>query len=216
MGLEYDLVPDNVAVTTRVSDVVNWARKHSLFQYPFVTACCGMEYMATAASRYDMARFGAEVMRFSPRQCDLLIVEAHEAGLLAGWYALVDDAVEEILRYDTPLPFFHRWVLEDLDYRGQRFSKGSKVGFLLASANHDETRFADPHAFDITRQDNAHLGFGVGVHYCLGAPLARAELHVTLQTLLFDLPPMTLLQPQPAYQPTFVFRGLQALPVSLG
>lgn len=74
MGLEYNLVPDNVAITTRVEDVVNWARKHSLFQYPFVTACCGMEYMATAAARYDMARFGAEIPRFSPRQADLLWV----------------------------------------------------------------------------------------------------------------------------------------------
>lgn len=74
MGLEYNLVPENVAITTRVSDVVNWARKHSLFQYPFVTACCGMEYMATAAARYDMARFGAEIPRFSPRQADLLWV----------------------------------------------------------------------------------------------------------------------------------------------
>ena len=74
MGLEYTLVPDNVAITSRVEDVVNWARKHSLFQYPFVTACCGMEYMATAAARYDMARFGAEIPRFSPRQADLLWV----------------------------------------------------------------------------------------------------------------------------------------------
>ncbi len=74
MGLEYNLVPDNVAITTRVEDVVNWARKHSLFQYPFVTACCGMEYMSVATARYDMARFGAEIPRFSPRQADLLWV----------------------------------------------------------------------------------------------------------------------------------------------
>ncbi len=73
MGLEHQL-PENTAFTTRLSDAVNWARKHSLFQYPFVTACCGMEYMATAASRYDIARFGAEIPRFSPRQADLLWV----------------------------------------------------------------------------------------------------------------------------------------------
>lgn len=74
MGIEYNLVPDNVAVVTRVESVVNWARKNSLFQYPFVTACCGMEYMATAAARYDISRFGAEIPRFSPRQADLLWV----------------------------------------------------------------------------------------------------------------------------------------------
>ncbi len=61
-------------VTGKLSDAINWARKFSLFQYPFVTACCGMEFMATAASKYDIARFGAEFPRFSPRQADLLII----------------------------------------------------------------------------------------------------------------------------------------------
>src|SRR2546428_13551230 len=60
--------------TTKVEAAANWARKFSLFQYPFVTACCGMEFMATAASKYDIARFGAEFPRFSPRQADLLII----------------------------------------------------------------------------------------------------------------------------------------------
>jgi len=60
--------------TSRLTDLLNWARKFSLFQYPFVTACCGMEYMSTAGARHDIARFGAEVPRFSPRQADVLIV----------------------------------------------------------------------------------------------------------------------------------------------
>jgi NADH-quinone oxidoreductase subunit B len=75
MGLEHQIsqqIPE--AFTTRLEDAINWARKYSLFQYPFVTACCGMEYMATAAARYDIARFGAEIPRFSPRQADLLWV----------------------------------------------------------------------------------------------------------------------------------------------
>jgi NADH-quinone oxidoreductase subunit B len=62
------------ALTSRLADVLSWARKFSLFQYPFVTACCGMEYMATAGPKYDIARFGAEIPRFSPRQADLLMV----------------------------------------------------------------------------------------------------------------------------------------------
>lgn len=65
---------DEVAVTTRFSDLLQWARKWSLFQLPFVTACCGMEFMSTAAPRYDIARFGAEAPRFSPRQSDVLWV----------------------------------------------------------------------------------------------------------------------------------------------
>jgi NADH-quinone oxidoreductase subunit B len=75
MGLEnlaLEHMPD--VVTTKLEDAVNWARKHSLFQYPYVTACCGMEYMATACGRYDLARFGAEIPRFSPRQADLMWV----------------------------------------------------------------------------------------------------------------------------------------------
>ncbi len=71
MGLEHNL-PE--VVTTRLEDAQNWARSYSLFQYPFVTACCGMEYMATLSARYDISRFGAEIPRFSPRQADLLWV----------------------------------------------------------------------------------------------------------------------------------------------
>jgi len=71
MGLETKL--PNV-VTTKLATAVNWARKYSLFQYPYITACCGMEYMSVACSRYDIARFGAEIPRFSPRQADLLLV----------------------------------------------------------------------------------------------------------------------------------------------
>jgi NADH-quinone oxidoreductase subunit B len=71
MGVEEQLPG---AVTSKLEAAINWARSYSLFQYPFVTACCGMEYMATACSRYDIARFGAEIPRFSPRQADLLFV----------------------------------------------------------------------------------------------------------------------------------------------
>jgi NADH-quinone oxidoreductase subunit B len=72
MGLESNLT--GTFVGTRLSDALNWARKYSLFQYPFVTACCGMEFMSAACSHYDISRFGAEIPRFSPRQADLLFV----------------------------------------------------------------------------------------------------------------------------------------------
>lgn len=72
MGLESNLA--GTFVGSRLSEALNWARKYSLFQYPFVTACCGMEFMATACSHYDISRFGAEIPRFSPRQADLLFV----------------------------------------------------------------------------------------------------------------------------------------------
>ncbi len=78
MGLEAAL-PIESALTTRLNKVINWARRSSLWPMPFATACCGIELMATGASRYDLARFGAEVMRFSPRQADLLIVAGRVA-----------------------------------------------------------------------------------------------------------------------------------------
>ncbi len=78
MGFEAVLPTDNI-LTTQLQKVVNWSRRSSLWPMPFATACCGIELMATAASRYDIARFGAEVMRFSPRQCDLMIVAGRVA-----------------------------------------------------------------------------------------------------------------------------------------
>lgn len=74
MGLESTLTANGGFVGTQLEAAINWARKFSLFQYPFVTACCGMEFMATACSHYDISRFGAEIPRFSPRQADLLFV----------------------------------------------------------------------------------------------------------------------------------------------
>jgi len=94
VGLEYQ-IPENTAITTRLSDAVNWARKYSLFQYPFVTACCGMEYMATAASRYDIARFGAEIPRFSPRQADLIWVVGTVNHKLAPFLQRIYEQVSE-------------------------------------------------------------------------------------------------------------------------
>jgi NADH-quinone oxidoreductase subunit B len=73
MGLETAL-PNDFILTTQLTKVINWSRKSSLWPMPFATACCGIELMATASSRYDLSRFGAEVMRFSPRQSDLMIV----------------------------------------------------------------------------------------------------------------------------------------------
>lgn len=73
MGIEHKL-PEDLIIATRLDEAINWARKNSLFQYPFVTACCGMEYMSVSCGRYDLARFGAEIPRFSPRQADLLWV----------------------------------------------------------------------------------------------------------------------------------------------
>lgn len=126
---------------------------------------------------------------------------------------LIKTAVEEVLRYDTPLQLFRRWVREDVDYKGIRFEKGAQLALLYAAGNRDPARFPDPHRFDITRQDNSHLGFGAGIHYCVGAPLARLELQVAFQVLIERLPNLHLASDTVEYRPNFVIRGLKSLPV---
>jgi cytochrome P450 len=128
--------------------------------------------------------------------------------------ALVSTAIEEMLRYDTPLPLFRRWVLEDMDYKGVSLKQGMEVAFLLGAANRDPARFPNPSRFDVARQDNPHLSFGTGIHYCLGAPLARVELQAAINTLLTRLPAIHLGGDDVAYHDTFVFRGLKSLPVA--
>lgn len=94
MGIEYKL-PEDLVIATRLDEAVNWARKNSLFQYPFVTACCGMEYMSVACARYDLARFGAEIPRFSPRQADLLWVVGTVNHKLAPFLRRVYEQISE-------------------------------------------------------------------------------------------------------------------------
>ncbi len=121
-------------------------------------------------------------------------------------------AVEELLRYDTPLPMFERWVLQNIDYHGVPLKRGVEVGLLYASGNRDPRRFANPDALDLTRRDNPHLTFGLGIHYCVGAPLARVELQVSFHALLKRLPNLRIAR-EPEYTGGFVIRGHKAMPV---
>ena len=134
----------------------------------------------------------------------------------AGNSAIFKTAIEEFLRYDTPLPLFERWVLHDFEYKGIQFKRGTEVALLYAAGDRDERRFFNADQLDVTRTDNAHLTFGLGIHYCLGAPLARLEMQVAFATLLRRLPTLRLAIPasQVEYNAGFVIRGLKALPVA--
>ena len=124
--------------------------------------------------------------------------------------------IEEMLRWDSPLQLFERWVLEDgVEIAGQRLEVGEEVAMLFGAAERDPRRFADPDRFDIGRGDTAHVGFGGGIHFCVGAPLARQELEVSLAGLVANFPDLTMVA-EPEYQPNFVIRGLQALHLSDG
>ncbi len=172
--------------------------------------------------------------------CILLLNAGHEAsvnGLSAGvlallrqphhWEMLVQaaqaegglvtfrTAVEELLRYDTPLPMFERYVLEDLSWNGHPLKTGDKVALLYASGNRDPRRFDRPDELNLSREPNPHLTFGLGRHYCLGAPLARLELALSLRALVRHAPELRLVDPDaaPEYQGGFVIRGLRRLNV---
>jgi cytochrome P450 len=120
--------------------------------------------------------------------------------------------VEELLRLDPPLHLFARHALEEVEFAGVRLRKGEKIGLLLGAANRDPDRFPDPDVFDPTRTPNAHLSFGAGIHFCLGAPLARLELAVALPILFARLPGLRWAG-APRYRDAFHFHGLEALRV---
>jgi cytochrome P450 len=133
---------------------------------------------------------------------------------------LADDAatvatVEEILRFDPPLHLFTRHAREEVEVFGHRFARGATVGLLLAAANRDPGRFPEPHRFGPARAGaDQHLSFGAGLHFCVGAPLARLELVAALPILFRRLPGLSLAAP-PAYADRYHFHGLEGLPVRI-
>ena len=161
--------------------------------------------------------------------CILLLNAGHEATVNVvgnGLYALLrnrqelerwqhdplltPNAVEELMRFDTPLHLFNRWLLDDVTYKGHRFPFGTQVALLLGAANRDPCAFENPARLDLDRVKNPHVSFGGGIHYCLGAPLARLELRTSLPILLERLPHMEIVQ-EPSYRNSYHFHGLEAL-----
>ncbi len=163
--------------------------------------------------------------------CVLLLNAGHEATVNVtgnGWWSLfrhpdqlarlredpslVPRAVEELMRFDTPLQMFERWVLEDVEIHGVPVPKGSELGLLFGSANHDPDAFVDPGRLDVGRHPNPHMSFGAGIHFCLGAPLARLELGISFATVLNRLPALELVE-EPSWKPAYIIRGLHELRV---
>ncbi len=124
-------------------------------------------------------------------------------------------AIEDMIRWDAPLQLFERWVLDDgVEIAGRSIPVGAEVAMLFGSANRDPRRFDDPGRFDAGRGDTAHVGFGGGIHFCIGAPLARLELETSVAQLATRFPEVQLAA-EPVFQPTFVLRGLTALHLSV-
>lgn len=120
-------------------------------------------------------------------------------------------AVEEMVRFDGPLQLFERWVLDDdVEIAGRVLQVGDEIAMLFGAANHDPRQFHDPERFDIGRGDATHVGFGGGLHFCIGAPLARLEIEVSVAEFARRFQHLELSRPA-VYHPTFVIRGLTGL-----
>jgi pimeloyl-[acyl-carrier protein] synthase len=127
---------------------------------------------------------------------------------------LISSAVEELLRYDGPVQRTARIPSEDVIIGGQTIAKGEMVMPFIGAADRDPAQFADPDRLDIARPDNRHIAFGWGIHFCLGAPLARVEGQLAILTLVQRLPKLALATDTPEYRQSLTLRGLTALPVT--
>ena len=166
--------------------------------------------------------------------CVLLLNAGHEAsvngfgnGMVAAmktpdqWRNVVADprglaetAVDEFLRFDAPLHLFERTATEDTEVGGVVVPEGKKIAALLGSANRDASIFEDADKLNLSRSPNPHIGFGAGIHFCIGAPLARMEMTTSLPMLLESFPGMELAA-EPSRRPTFVLRGYESVLVRL-
>ncbi|MCW2788060.1 MAG: cytochrome [Aeromicrobium sp.] len=124
----------------------------------------------------------------------------------------VETALEELIRFDAPLQLFERTATADVEVCGQLIRTGQRIACLMGSANRDASVFEDADTFDVGRDPNPHVGFGMGVHFCLGAPLARLELQISIKTLLDRHPTLQLVGEAPR-RPTWVLRGFESITV---
>ena len=128
-------------------------------------------------------------------------------------FELADTAVDEFIRFDAPLHLFERTATSDVEIGGVLVKEGQKIASLLGSANRDESVFENPTEMDITRDPNPQIGFGAGIHFCIGAPLARMEMTTSLPALMVKYPNLRLTE-QPVRRPGFVLRGYESVKVT--
>ncbi|MFA9459140.1 cytochrome P450 [Halalkalibacter sp. AB-rgal2] len=147
-----------------------------------------------------------------------LLTHPEQLALLKEDPSLIGQAIDELLRFNGPVEFStDRWASESFTFMGQQVEKGDHVLVSLASADHDPSKFDDPNNLDITREKSPHLAFGKGIHYCLGAPLAKLEGEIALQVLLEEYPNLSLAADLSHLQwrQSLIIRGLKHFPIKL-
>jgi pimeloyl-[acyl-carrier protein] synthase len=145
-----------------------------------------------------------------------LLLQPDQLTLLRQRPDLMPLAIEELLRFESSSQMASRYTTEDIEIGGTTIQRGQIVNLLLGSGNRDPEAFSDPDRLNITRKENRHLAFGMGIHYCLGAPLARLEGQVAIELLLKHFPNLRLLDSAQQWRDTIGFRGLQRLDVAWG
>jgi pimeloyl-[acyl-carrier protein] synthase len=121
--------------------------------------------------------------------------------------------VEEMMRYDNPVQIAYRSAAEDVEIGGKFIRKGQLVNSILAAGNRDPEHYSEPDRFDITRDEGRHLGLGLGIHFCLGAPLLRLEAQIAFTAMLHRFPELSLATENLEWQEHPIFRGVKSLPV---
>jgi cytochrome P450 len=143
-----------------------------------------------------------------------LLRNRDQFNLLRNHPELIKSGVEELLRYDSPGQFMLRIAKETVELEGETIEAGQQVIVMLGSANHDPKIFAHPEKLDVTRQENPHVSLGAGIHYCLGAPLARMEASIAFEVLLKRFPKMRLITQEPTFYPSLLIRQMECLEIA--
>jgi cytochrome P450 len=142
-----------------------------------------------------------------------LLRHADQAALLRAHRELAPSAIEELMRYDGPTQAMVRVAVEDVEMAGKTIKRGDRIFTMINAANRDPAQFTDPDRVDLRRQHNRHIAFGYGIHFCIGAPLARLEGQLAVPALLRRYPDLALAA-EPPWLPSLVFRGVTSLPVT--
>lgn len=168
-----------------------------------IISTCGLLLVAGHETTTNLIANGIRALLLHPEQLKLLRERPE----------LMPTAIEELLRFEPPVQRTVRFASSDVKVGNRTIARGSGVVTLLAAANRDPAIFSDPEKLDITRKENPHVGFGKGIHYCLGAPLARLEAPIAIRMILDAFPRLKLQNEKPQWNSNTVIRGLRSLPL---